>query len=307
MSIEFLKKHAQTLGEFASETSRRSASEPGDPWLAITAENQQQAASDALQALTVASAQEAGELLDLRFIGPRANGSISLDTFIKIADPLSKAWKAAAHYIRHGLSEGRVDKEIADILNLKLAGIAGGSTRVLITGNSSPDLSGESLLQSTLQQTFKLLTADNEEFYDAVGAVGGKAAHYFGDAMKEINSAGLSAEFSWHAVAKSYAWQGSSTEINRIKSLLATVAAPTSYEENIMGNVAGITDTGKLDLRTPEGKISIRFPLDLTEKVQRLSIAKPACLRIHITKYWDAVGKKDIFKRLLIDIPDKLS
>lgn len=306
MSIEFLKKHAQTLGEFASATASRAALTPGDPWLALTAENQQQAASDAHQALALASAREAGELLDLRFIGPQTNGSMSLDAFIKIADPLSKAWKAAAHHIRHGISEGRMDKEITDALNLKLAGIAGGSTRVLITGSAVADFSGESLLQSTLQQTFKLLTANNEEFYDAVDAVGGKAAHYFGHAMKEINSAGMSAEFTWHAAGESYAWQGSSAEIDRIKSLLAAVATPVSYEENIVGNVAGISDTGKLELRTLEGKVSIRFPLDLTEKVQRLSIAKQAWLRVSTTKYWDTVGKKNIFKRLLIDIPDKL-
>lgn len=303
MSIEFLKQHAQTLSGFAQETAARAKLNPQDPWLAIAADNQEQAASDAFQRLSVACAEEAGELMDLRFIGPRANGSISLDAFIKIADPLSKAWKAAAHRIRHGVSEGRVGKEIADVLNLKLAGIAGGSTRVLITGNSSPDLSGESLLQSTLQQTFRLLTSKNEDFYDAVDAVGGKAAHYLGDAMKEIDSAGMSVEFTWHALAEKYIWQGSSTEIERIKSLIATVAAPVSYEEEITGKVSGITDTGKLELRTPSGKVLVRFPLDLTDKVQQLSIAKAARLRVSTTKYWDAVGKKDVFKRLLIDIP----
>lgn len=303
MSIEFLKQHAQTLSEFAEETAARAALNPQDPWLAIAADNQQQAASDAHQRLSLAFAQEAGELMDLRFIGPRADGSISLDAFIKIADPLSKAWKAAAHRIRHGISEGRVGKEIADVLNLKLAGIAGGSTRVLITGSSSPDLSGESLLQSTLQQTFRLLTSKNEDFYDAVDAVGGKAAHYFGDAMREIDSAGMSAEFTWHALSEKYTWQGSSAEIGRIKSLIAAVAAPVSYEEEITGNVSGITDTGKLELRTFTGKVLVRFPLDLTDKVQQLSIAKQARLRVSTTKYWDAVGKKDIFKRLLIDIP----
>lgn len=303
MSIDFLKQHAQTLSEFAETTTARAKLNPDDPWLAIAANNQLQAASDALQNLSIAHAQEAGELMDLRFIGPRANGSISLDTFIKIADPLSKAWRAAAYRIRHGVSDGRVNKEISDTLNLKLAGIAGGSTRILITGSSVPDLSGESLLQSTLQQTFRLLTSKNEDFYDAVDAVGSKAANYFGDAMKEIDSAGMSAEFTWHAQPEKYTWQGSSTEIERIKSLIAAVAVPTSYEEEITGNVSSIADTGKLELRTAEGKVLVRFPLDLTDKVQQLSIAKHTRLRVSTTKYWNEVAKKDIFKRLLIDIP----
>jgi hypothetical protein len=304
MSIDFLKRHAQTLSEFAAATDVRASLNPEDQWLAIAASNQRQAASDAMQTLAVAYAQEAGELMDLRFIGPRANGAISLDAFIKIADPLSKAWKSAAYRIRHGLSEGRVGKEIADILNLKLAGIAGGSTRVLITGNTTTDLSGESLLQSTLQQTFRLLTAKNEEFYDAVDAVGGKAAHYSGYAMREINRAGMSAEFTWHSLADKHTWQGSSDEITRIRTLLAAVAEPVTYRENISGSVSGITGTGKLELRTVEGKVMVRFPLDLTEKVQHLSIAKLTNLHVSTTKYWDAIAKRDVFKRLLIDILD---
>jgi hypothetical protein len=304
MSIDFLKRHAQTLSEFAAATDARVSMNPADQWLAIAANNQRQAASDAMQTLAVAYAQEAGELMDLRFIGPRANGSISLDAFIKIADPLSKAWKAAAYRIRHGLSEGRVGREIEDILNLKLAGIAGGSTRVLVTGNTATDISGESLLQSTLQQTFRLLTAKNDEFYDAVDAVGGKAAHYFGDAMREISCAGMSAEFTWHSLAGKHTWQGSSDEIKRIRTLLAAVAEPVTYTENISGSVSGITDTGKLELRTSEGKVMVRFPLDLTEKVQHLSIAKLTSLHVSTTKYRDTIAKRDVFRRLLIDISD---
>ncbi|MES2115939.1 MAG: hypothetical protein V4578_12360 [Pseudomonadota bacterium] len=140
MSTEFLKRHAQTLSEFAAATQARASQHPDDRWLAIAADNQRRAASDAMQALAVAHAQE------------------------------------------------------------------------------------------------------------------------------------------------------------------AAVAEPETYEEIISGCVAGITDTGKLELRTSEGKVHIRFPLDLTEKVQHLSIAKLAELRVSTTRYWDAVAKKDVFRRLLIDI-----
>ncbi|MFA9218775.1 MAG: hypothetical protein ACEQSK_16955 [Sphingomonadaceae bacterium] len=302
MSLEFLKRHAHELSQVAAETHTRAHQHPENRWLAIAADNQRQAASDALQTLALASAKEDGELLDLRFMGPRAHGSIALDTFVKILDPLSKAWKAGAHRIRYGLNVGRVDRNIADILNLKLAGIAAGSTRILVTGNATPDLTGDSLLQSTLQQTFRLLTANNDDFYDAVDAVGAKAAHHFGNAMREILGAGMSAEFTWHAPTQQHRWHGSSDEISRIRQLLAAVSAPANYAENISGSVAGITDIGKLELRTPEGKITVRFPLELTEKVQHLSIAKRARLRVSTTQYWDAVGKKDVFKRMLIDI-----
>ena len=84
--------------------------------------------------------------------------------------------------------------------------------------------------------------------------------------------------------------------------LLADVAQPVIYEEEISGSVARIADTGKLELRTSEGKVQVRFPLDLTETVQRLSIARPTTLRVSTTKYRNTIDKVDVFKRLLIDI-----
>lgn len=304
MNIDFLREHVKTLEEFAEETRSRLTQDPDNFWLRMTAKNQTQAAVDAAQDLKLAYANEVGELLDLRFMGPQANGSILLDSFLKIADPLSKAWKAAAFRIRHGIPQARVSKDIAGLLDLKLAGVSPGSTRIFVTGNAALDLTGESLLQSTLVQTFNLLSATNEEFYDAVDAVGGRAAHYFGDAMKAIHSAGLSAEFSWQSPNGMQTWHGSSDEITRIRTLLAAVAAPVTFEEEITGSVSGITDTGRLELRTIEGRVLVRFPLELTGKIQSLSIKKSATLQVSTTKYWDAVAKRDVYRRLLIDMPD---
>lgn len=71
MSIDFLKKHAQTLSEFAAETEARATLNPTDKWLAIAAHNQRQAATDALQALAIAHAQLGSDMprqvLDERF------------------------------------------------------------------------------------------------------------------------------------------------------------------------------------------------------------------------------------------------
>jgi hypothetical protein len=62
MSIEFLRKHARVLGEFAAATTARAALNPEDFWLGLAAQNQRQAARDAMHALSAASEQEAGEI-----------------------------------------------------------------------------------------------------------------------------------------------------------------------------------------------------------------------------------------------------
>jgi len=303
MSSEFLRTHAAALNDFAKETAARALQAPSSLFLQIAAKNQAQAALEAEHQLKIAEAAELGELVDVRLIGPRANGSISLDLFISAVEPLSKALKLAAHRLRYGRDSNRaVAADVVSSLNLKLAGIGPGSTRIYVTGNALPDLTGESLLQATLTQTFRLLNSGHDDFYDAVDAVGGKSAHQLSEFMRAIDAAGLAVEFAWQTTKERHFWNGRPDELTRIRGLLDTIREPERYEEVISGNVAGITDTGRLALRTDEGKVLIRFPLKLTDQVQRLTIRSLATVRVETSRYWDTVEKKDIFKRELLAV-----
>lgn len=303
MSSKFLREHADSLSRFAKDTGDRARAAPNDFFLQIAAKNQEQSAQKVQHLLLIGEAEEAGELVDLRLIGPRANGSISLDWFITAMEPLSKAWKLAAHRLRYGHDAARaVGADVVSALNLKLAGIGYGSTRIFVTGNGLSDLTGENLLQATLVQMFRLLNSSQDEFFDAVDAVGGKSAHQLSEFMKALDKAGMAAQFTWQSASGRYFWEGRPDEINRIRTLLDTIREPERYVETVEGRVAGITDTGRLDLRTGEGKVFIRFPLRLTDQVQRLTITSMARVVVETSKYWDSVGKKEIYKRQLISV-----
>lgn len=303
MSSTFLREHAENLRVFAEETRRRAKDNPNDFFLQLAAKNQEAAAQAIVGKIALAEAEEIGELLDVRLVGPRANGTISLDTFISTIGPLSKSWKYAAHRLRYGRDAVRgAAADVVSALNFKLAGLAPGSTHVYITGNAAPDLTNDSLLQATLNQTFRLLNSSHDEFYDAVDAVGGKAAHQLGEFMRGLDRAGLAVQFSWSAVDGARYWEGRPDEITRVRALLDTVNEPEKYNETIEGSVAGITDTGRLAIRTAEGKMLIRFPLKLTEEVQKLKIASQARVQVETLKYWNSVDKRDVYKRHLISV-----
>lgn len=303
MSSNFLRDHAESLKAFADETQRRAAAAPDDFFLQLAAKNQAAAALSVSRKAALSEAEEIGELVDLRLIGARANGSLPIDSFLDTIGPLTKAWKLAAHRLRYGHDAIRgAASDVVNALNFKLAGLAPGSTHVFITGNASPDLTGDSLLQATLNQTFRLLNASQADFYDAVDAVGGKSAHQLSEFMKGLGKAGLAVQFSWNSTEGLRRWEGRPDEITRVRALLDTVNEPEIYPETLEGSVAGITDTGRLALRTPEGKILIRFPLKLTEQVQKLRIRSQAKIKVETSKYWDSVEKKDIFKRHLISV-----
>ncbi len=303
MTTKFLRDHSEALTNFAKETRERASAATDDFFLQLAAKAQEDAAHDSTRPLALAEADEAGELVDVRLIGPRADGSISLDWFVNAMGPLSKAWKLAAHRLRYGHDPVRgVGADVVSALNLKLAGLAYGSTRIFVTGNAMPDLTGESLLQATLTQTFRLLNAEQEDFYDAVDAIGGKSAHQLSEFMKALDEAGLAAQVAWQSPKGRQFWEGRPDEITRIRALLDTLREPEKYDEVIDGRVAGITDIGRLDVRTDDGKVSIRFPLQLTDQVQRLTITSPARIRVETHRYWDSVEKRDIYKRQLIRV-----
>lgn len=303
MTREFLSRHAHALKLAAEETRLRAIEQPNDLMLQIAAKNQMDAFYEAEKAVQLLEFEQSGQLVDLRLIGPRATGSISLDWFLKAMEPLSKAWKFSAYRLRNGVeAHKKIGSEISNAMNLKLAGIATGSTRILVTGNAMPDLSGENLFRATFTQTFRLLNSKNDDFYDAVDAIGGKAAHQISEFMKALDSGGFAAEFTWKTPSEIFKWDGRPDEIARIRYLLDAIKEPEEYEETISGRVAGIADTGKLELRTESGKISIRFPLKLTDNVRLLTITSEASIKVRTTRYWDPLQKRDVFERQLISV-----
>lgn len=302
MSIEFLRDHSSHLRKFASATESRAKANPQDFWAQVAASNQSDAAADAEREYALALALQAGELVDFRFVGPAATGSISLDSFLKIFEPLSRTIKLAAQRLRYGTDEGRIQQDISDILNLRLAGLSPGSTHIYITANAHPDLAGENLFENTLTQIFRVLRTSDDDFFDAVDAIGGRAAVHLKEALGAISSAGFAADWRWQTKRHLEHWEGRPAELDRVRTLLGGLSEPDTYDEVLTGTVSGLADTGRLVLRTHEGKAIVRFPLAKTSDVQRLKIAGNAKIKVRTTSYHDELRKVEVFKRILVDV-----
>ena len=213
--------------------------------------------------------------------------------------PLNAALNKAAYRLRNGLDAFRIDDEIRDALNLKLAGLGVGSTRVLITGANLTDLTGQNLLHNTLTQTFRLLRAESDDFYDAVDAVGGSSAKKLGEALEKTLKLGMSARFTWSRDRSPLVWNGTTIEIERVIGLIDSTQAPEIFEQSLSGVVASVADNGVIQLRIGDEKLKIRFPMQAIEQVQRLHVTQQVTLRVTTSKYWDSVLKRDVFKHTL--------
>ena len=237
MTLEH-KNHFRRRRAAAEEMARVTPGSKGARFFAHAYAKYEQEAIDEEIVLNHA---KAGELLDLRFIGPQAqSGSLPLHQFFDILKPLDSGLNAAAYRLRYGKESRRIDENTRDTMGLRLAGTGRGSMRVLVVGDGRFDTTGVNVLQSTLTQTFRLLTASNTEFFDAVDAVGGKAARYLGSALHMTVRHGLATEFSWQRSDQStLRWDGAPNEIRRVCALIESTKEPEVYEEVLRGRERG--------------------------------------------------------------------
>lgn len=282
----------------------RLAENPGDRMAKLLAHNREQAIADLHAEQRLNEARKAGELVELRLHGPRVDrGAIPMDAFLKVTTPLMKALRAIAERQRFGTVtlNTKFKRLTADSLNIKLAGIGVGSTRLMLTGNGVADTLGQSLLHLTLGRMLNLLNAPNESFFDAVDTVGVSGARALGEFAGAVESAGMAAELTWPFGDTPLHWEGRPDELVRIKTMLQTIEQPAETEMDIEGEVAGILDTGRLQLRVQDlGKVNIKFSLDKTHLAQQLVIRKMARLRVLHSTYWDPVKQAEVAKYHLL-------
>ena len=104
------------------------------------------------------------ELLDLRLIANNLkDGSMPLKLLTGLCNELrTTVGFAAIRLIKGGLGRKRIPKYVNDELDLRLAGIQQGSSRLLITASANRDLLDDGLNKNTLERIFSVLDSNGE-------------------------------------------------------------------------------------------------------------------------------------------------
>jgi len=279
---------------------------PDDAMAKLLVHNRTQAIADLRAEQRLVESRKIGELIELRLLGPRVDqGSVPLEAFLKVLAPWMRACRAISERQRYGVAKltGKLKRATADELNLKLSGVGVGSTRLLLTGNGIPDITGNSLLYLTLQHMLELLNANSNNILDAVDKVGVTGARALGDFADAVNSAGMAAEISWPFGDSPLHWIGNTDELLRIKALLKSVSDARETEIYLEGEVASISDTGRIHLRVPNlGRVTVKYSLNQMQAAQQLVVATHARLHVLSTAYFDPIRQVDVPKYNLLNL-----
>lgn len=252
--------------------------------------------SDLGKQLQEAKAERAHELLRLRLHGTQLSmGTIQLRKLGKIIAPLNALLEQSAWRIwdKEGHAE-RLDEKFIRQLDLRLAGVESGSTELVILGNTSPDLTGESALEVALRNLFSVLSAPNDTFAESAHEIGTHACKSLTELMGFLEKENIAAEFSWPAADAFHSWDGRPTEITRMRTLLETVSDPEVTRENLKGVVQVLSIRGKLEiyLKDSKSKIPLTYHKSLADEVNKLHLGETIEAEVEKTVYPKTHSKK---------------
>jgi hypothetical protein len=260
-------------------------------------------AQDAKDQSVLDTAQTRGEIIELRLIGQKASqGTLPVSTFVDFLTPMRQSIVRAGHVARYGKEAKTVAPDVKNDLDLRVAGIGSGSTRIFLSGSPLIDTTGTNLLSAVACNFFDLLHADKASFDSAVDAIGPTSLTALGRSLRKLASAGLSAEFSWTKDGHPISWNGDVNEISRIVKLIDSHSPPETFEQVLEGIVSAISDRGRIELTSGSDRIKIRYALKDHELARQLTFAERASIRVRTSRTLHTATDEVTETHLLLDL-----
>ena len=239
--------------------------------------------------LRLAKAERRFEVVNLSLNGGGlALGCVPLRLLAKLAEHLNATLEQSAWRIwdKNGDATG-IDARFIRELDLQLADIGTGSTRLAIIGNTAPDLTGVSALEAALREVFDVLEADVDAILDRVHILGLRAGKSLCDFLTVLERENVAADLTWMAPDKPYEWHGDSREITRVRALLDDIGEPTTTRESFHAriNVLSIRNRMEVERLDTGEKLRLSYHKSLADEVQELRLADECVLQVEKTVY----------------------
>jgi len=216
------------------------------------------------------------EVIELRLIGKSANGTLPLEVLAKLADGFSGAIINSSLFIQFGKKKNKEKvTEINNIVNLRLAGISSGSTRLFITANSSPDLFGRSLSEESLNHTFNLLQSQSpEELTQSASKIGKDGVKKLYKFVTAISNADLEIDLNWTSPTnEKFDWKGTKESLVTVAQSLNNLQISDPETVLFSGELIGISLRGTFEIKTDDKKtIKGNYPNELIAEAKTLTI-----------------------------------
>jgi hypothetical protein len=219
------------------------------------------------------------EIIDIRLKGKVAKvGKLPLELLGEFAKSLSECIIESSRKYQFGNKGGtKILTTVKNTVDLRFDRLVPGSTHILITGNNSPDLFGNSMIENALVNTFELLNVENDS--DLLE----KSDKYGGNGIKKLNKIlnlsinnNLEFDLQWSSPnTKVFNWKGSSERIKQLSNSISKIESTIPQELEISGTLVMQSLKGQLEIKDEDGKLfKVSFPMSLLDKIKEYQIGE---------------------------------
>lgn len=238
---------------------------------------------------SIRSIEGSYELIDVRMIARKfQSGSVPLNVLARSADEIRKMiGYAALRFIQGGISRKRVPHSLYEELDLRLAGVLPGSSRLVIAAAAHRDLFDDGIAKHAIQRIIDVLDTGGRgtEFLDSVADLGPASAKSLREFLKIIRESNGALELTWKYAGKSMRhWEASVDVITDVTTALEQTVLKEQEKRLIKGKIEMLSKRERMQLRTADGDvIKILFPKRLFSDVAELHLDQEVSLLCQIT------------------------
>lgn len=229
------------------------------------------------------------ELVDFRMIANKFEaGSVPLDILTKAAEDIRKMiGYAALRFIQGGISKKRVPNSLYDELDLRLAGVLPGSSRLLIAAAAHRDLFDDGVAKHSIQRIMGVLETAGKGigFLESVADLGPSSAKSLREFLKLIRANNGALEVTWRYAGQDVQiWKASAKTVNDVTAALEHTELREKEKRLLQGRIEMLSKRERLQLRTSQGEIiRVLFPKKLFPDVAELHLDQEVSLYCQVT------------------------
>lgn len=247
------------------------------------------------------------EVISLRLIGkPAQFGSIPLSIAGALTSAFSDALHTTSKYLQFGQRNIKnSNKIISNTIDLRLEAIGKGSTIFYLSGKTTPDLYGNSLIQDSLDNLFKFVSSENgEDLTNNLNKVGLSSIKHYSRFFRELNEDGLELEMDWITPNnETNKWYGDKDRILSLYNTLNKIQVAEPQEFAFVGKLITNSLKGKFEIDTLDKRtIAGTFPLDLLDKMKTIHIGEECTGVISKQIFLNSSTNKERIEYTLVEI-----
>ena len=274
--IAWLKNNIAEVEQLLAADQEAVRANPGSFSAGLSLKSTQDRLADLRKQLQLETDKREKEVVNFRVMGEEmSRGTIPLDILSKLAQTISESVYSTAYRLLKGRDpHSAIPKKILKTIDLRLAGLEFGSTRLLITSETRANLYGQSLAEDALDAVFSVVSAKtDEEMTDAVAIAGLRASKSISRMCNVLLKHNAQVEMRWNTPAGvDRLFEGTSNRLQKLSlSLAEHTDAPIETIE-VTGTMAMAHIRGNFEIESGDKRYRGKYPESLFAKVQSVPI-----------------------------------